>query len=94
MFGYTRSMFGFIHLLFRRPPHKYTASEIEYMSTADLQILHSSDRYREDPELLVMVWSELALREKDLQMLGEPTIDVRQDRQERDPATNAGSPID
>ena len=64
MFGYTRSMFGFIHLLFRRPPHKYTASEIECMSTADLQILHSSDRCREDPELLVMTWRELAFRKR------------------------------
>jgi hypothetical protein len=45
------------------------------MESARLRAFYASDRCRNDSELLVAVWSELRLRERDLQALGEPTIE-------------------
>lgn len=46
------------------------------MWTADLRALYASRRC--NPDFLLAVWSELAFRERAMQVLNEPTIHVRE----------------
>lgn len=63
-----------LNSLFRRGPKRFIRENIEGMETDRLRALYASDRCRDDPELLVLVWAELCLREKDLQALSEATV--------------------
>jgi hypothetical protein len=69
-------MHDFVRRLLLRKPRRCSAEEILLLATADLRALQSSDQCRDDPALLVAVWSELRLREKNMRNLGEPTIYV------------------
>lgn len=65
--------------LFRRRLKRFAREDIAHIDTQPLRALYVSDRCRDDPELLVAIWSELRLREQDLRVLSEPTISVQQD---------------
>lgn len=66
-------------LLFVRPK-KLRQRDVPSMSTEHLRTLYASAACRNDRQLLVSVWKELAERERDQRFLGEPTINVRADR--------------